>query len=240
MPRSSIRFTGSDTRVGFFEDLQQATTAERALLLSAPIIQDALESRIRLHQYVAFLSQAYHHVRHTVPLLMACGSRLPARLGWLRQATADYIAEESGHEEWILSDIAACGADAEAVRASLPNASTEMMVAYAYHQIDRCNPVGFFGMVQVLEGTSVAVATAAAGGIGAALGLPEQAFSYLRSHGSLDVEHVGFFQNLMDRLEEPDDRAAVLHCARRFYRLYGDVFRSLPTPDAHQETLSHA
>lgn len=226
--------------MGFFEDLQQATAAERAMLLSAPIICDALEGRIRLHQYVAFLSQAYHHVRHTVPLLMACGSRLPARLGWLRDATTDYIAEENGHEEWILSDIAACGGDASAVRASGPNACTEMMVAYAYHQIDRCNPVGFFGMVHVLEGTSVAVATDAAGGIAAALGLPAAAFTYLRSHGSLDVRHVGFFESLMDRLVEPGDREAVLHCARRFYRLYGDVFRSLPAPEDHTERPAHA
>ncbi len=225
--------------MGFFEELQQATAAERATLLDAPIIRDALSGRIRLHQYVAFLSQAYHHVRHTVPLLMACGSRLPARLDWLRAATAEYIAEENGHEEWILSDIAACGADAEAVRAALPNACTEMMVAYAYHQIDRCNPAGFFGMVHVLEGTSVSVATDAAHGIATALGLPPQAFSYLRSHGSLDVQHTGFFETLMDRLDEPSDREAVLHCARRFYRLYGDVFRSLPTPDDRQEKTVH-
>ena len=99
--------------------------------------------------------------------------------------------------------------------------------------------LGFFGMVHVLEGTSVAVASAAAGGIGAALGLPEQAFSYLRSHGSLDVEHVGFFESLMDRLEQAEDRAAVLHCARRFYRLYGDVFRSLPAPDDTPESIPH-
>ena len=83
--------------MGFFDELQQSTASERATLLAAPIIQDALSGRIRLHQYVAFLSQAYHHVRHTVPLLMACGSRLDARLGWLRSATAEYIAEENGH-----------------------------------------------------------------------------------------------------------------------------------------------
>ena len=225
--------------MGFFDELQQSTASERATLLAAPIIQDALSGRIRLHQYVAFLSQAYHHVRHTVPLLMACGSRLDARLGWLRSATAEYIAEDNGHEEWILSDIAACGADAEAVRNSLPNACTEMMVAFAYHQIDRCNPVGFFGMVQVLEGTSVSIATDAAGGISTALGLPANAFSYLRSHGSLDIEHVGFFRGLMDRLEDPADREAVLHCARRFYRLYGDVFRSLPTPESITQESAH-
>ena len=30
----------------------------------------------------------------------------------------------------------------------------------------------------------------------------------------------------------PLDRAAVLHAARMFYRLYGDVFRALPRADA--------
>ena len=32
------------------------------------------------------------------------------------------------------------------------------MVAYAYDMIHRVNPIGFFGMVLVLEGTSTAAA----------------------------------------------------------------------------------
>ncbi len=36
------------------------------------------------------------------------------------------------------------------------------MVAYVYDYIARRNPVGFFGMVHVLEGTSTALATTAA------------------------------------------------------------------------------
>ena len=109
-----------------------------------------------------------------------------------------------------------------------PIEATEVMVAYAYHQIERNNPLGFFGMVQVLEGTSVALATNAAAAIQASLGLPEGAFSYLRSHGSLDQEHVKFFATLMEQVEGAADQAAIVHCAKRFYRLYGDVFRSLP------------
>ena len=33
---------------------------------------------------------------------------------------------------------------------------------------------------------------------------------------------------LMNRLEDQADRRAVLHCAGMMYRLYGDIFRSLP------------
>jgi pyrroloquinoline quinone (PQQ) biosynthesis protein C len=163
---------------------------------------------------------------------MACGSRLPERLGWLRTAVARYADEEIGHEEWILSDIAACGADPERVRNAMPAIETELMVAYAYHQVDRRNPVGFFGMVHVLEGTSTAIATTAAEAIRTSLGLPATAFTYLSSHGSLDIEHVKFFEGLMNCIDDPDDQEAVVHCARTMYRLYGDIFRALPGSDA--------
>jgi pyrroloquinoline quinone (PQQ) biosynthesis protein C len=212
----------------FFDRLQAETAAERATLVAAPIVADALEGRMTLAQYTAFLEQAYHHVKHTLPLLMVCGGRLPERLEWLRVAVAHYIEEETGHQEWILDDLKACGADAEAVRRGQPGLPAELMVSYAYDTIQRRNPVGFFGMVHVLEGTSVNLATRAADAIQRGLGLPDAAFSYLRSHGDLDVGHVGFFEKLMNRLEPEEDREAVIHVAKVMYRLYGDMFRSLP------------
>ena len=114
------------------------------------------------------------------------------------------------------------------MRVETPILPTELMVSYVYDQINRCNPVSFFGMVNVLEGTSIALATQAAGIIKGELGLPPQAFSYLTSHGSLDIEHIAFYEKLMNRLDEPADKAAVVHTAKVVYRLYGDMFRSLP------------
>jgi pyrroloquinoline quinone (PQQ) biosynthesis protein C len=215
----------------YFEILQQRTEAARAGLFAVPVIRDCLAGRVSRAQYIAFLTEAYHHVKHTVPLLMACGSRLPESAGWLRSAVAEYITEECGHEEWILNDIAACGADAEAVRSGTPSPATELMVAYVYDYIARRNPVGFFGMVHVLEGTSTALAVNAAQVIRGTLGLPPEAFTYLTSHGALDQEHVRFFASLMDRLDNPADQAAVTEVANMVYRLYGDIFRALPQYD---------
>ncbi len=218
--------------MSFHDELLAQTARERELLLSIPIIQSALAGKIDQADYVAFLKQAYHHVRHTVPLLMACGARLPARLEWLRTAIGEYIEEEMGHHEWVLDDIAGCGEDRAAAAASAPSLATELMVSYAYDTIHRGNPVGFFGMVLVLEGTSVALATRAANTLQSSLGLPRNAFSYLLSHGDLDVGHVDFFRGLMDRLDDAGDRAAVIHAARRFYVLYGDIFRTLRSDGA--------
>lgn len=211
----------------FHTRLIERTEAARHALQSIPIIQRALRGEIDRDDYVAFLGEAYQHVRHTTPLLMACGARLPARLEWLRNAIAHYIAEELGHQEWVLDDLVALGQSRAHWAQRAPLHETELMVAYAYDTIARGNPVGFFGMVLVLEGTSVAFATHAAQAIEARLGLPRSAFSYLRSHGDLDQDHTQFFAGLMDRLDDPADQAAVEHAAIAFYRLYGDIFRAI-------------
>jgi pyrroloquinoline quinone (PQQ) biosynthesis protein C len=212
----------------FFEALGRDTASERDFLLDSPIIRDALEGRVTMEQYRAFLTEAYHHVKFTVPLLMACGARLDQDYEWLRGAIVHYINDEYGHQEWILNDIAATGADAEAVRHGDPSLATEQMVSFAWDTIERGNPVGFFGMVYVLEGTSIAIAGLAAASIGKSLGLPETAFSYLISHGEVDQEHVKFLARLLGRLESEADKAAVRRCARQFYRLYAGIFRTLP------------
>ena len=213
----------------FMDRLNDETRDDRRFLLASPIIERCLNGEITLDDYVAFLGQAFHHVRHTVPLLMATGARLPADKEWLRSAVAKYIEEEIGHEEWILDDIAACGIDKEDVRHSDPAPATEVMVAYAYDTVYRVDPVGFFGMVHVLEGTSVTTADRAADAIGAALNLPERALTYLRSHGALDIEHCAFFETLMNRITDTDEQDRIVHSARMFYRLYANVFRTLPS-----------
>ena len=211
----------------FYEELVERTELDRNNLLSIPILQSGVKGEITIDQYKDFLTQAYHHVKYTVPLLMACGSLLHEKYEWLREAIGEYIEEEMGHQEWVLNDISALGGDKELIRVSRPNIETEVMVSYAWDTIHRVNPIGFFGMVFVLEGTSIALATQAAESIKKKNNLGNEAFSYLNSHGSLDIEHVAFFENLMNKVTNQDDKDVIVHCAKVFYKLYGDIFRSI-------------
>jgi pyrroloquinoline quinone (PQQ) biosynthesis protein C len=211
----------------FYDRLLAATERERNELLNLPLIRAGAAGQVTREMYIAFLTEAYHHVKHTVPLLMSCGARLPERYEWLREAVAAYIEEEIGHQEWILNDIHACGADKEAVRNGRPGLAAELMVAYAYDAIARTNPLAMFGMVLVLEGTSVEVATRAGAAIQSSLSLGNDAFTYLSSHGALDVGHTDFYATLMNQVEDSVDQDAVIHAARVFYKLYGDIFREL-------------
>jgi len=216
--------------MAFFDTLSRETESARTELLAAPIIERSLRREITMDDYVGFLVQAYHHVKHTTPLLMALGARLPEAKEWLRVAVAEYIEEELGHQEWILNDIASCGYDKEFVRRSRPHATTELMVAYAYDMIQRVDPLGLFGMVHVLEGTSINLAERVADAVRETLGLPRSAFTYLYSHGSLDQQHVQFFEGLMDQIVDEGEQQQIIHSCNMFYLLYGNIFRSL-SPD---------
>ncbi len=211
-----------------FETLCAQTAQEQQALFDVPVIKQALVGQICLQTYVAFLTQAYHHVKHTVPLLMLTGSRISHQDEWLRTAMAEYIDEELGHEQWILNDIAACGGDKVEVSQSDPEFNTELMVAYTYDSINRLGPLTFLGLVHVLEGTSVAIATQAANTIKSSLGLPNKAFSYLISHGDLDQEHTKFFEDLINHMSA-EQLAVVIKSCKKFYRLYANIFSSLPT-----------
>lgn len=212
----------------FDQILDIETRNEQETLRSIPSLVAALSGNVTRDSYVRFLIEAYHHVKHTAPILMAAGSRLTRpHERRLLGAIAEYIEEEVEHDEWILNDIAACGWDAEAVRQGQPSEACERMVAYIYDRIQRVNPLCVFGMVHVLEGTSIQIATHAADQLSSALALPKEAFSYLYSHGSLDQDHYKFFQELMSEITHPEDQHAILHTAKRVFGLYGDIFRTL-------------
>ena len=224
----------------FFERIELDSAAARARLEQTPAGARCLAGEVEMQTYQAFLVEAYHHVKHTVPLLMACGARLPERLEWLREAIVHYIEEEVGHQEWILNDLQQLGVDKELVRQGKPALATELMVSYAYDSVARRNPVSLFGMVYTLEKTSSTIATYAAGQIASALELPASGMSYLVSHGSLDVEHMQDFEALMNRLGNRGDRAAVLHAVGVFYPLYTRIFEALPVSNQNTEAQSHA
>ena len=210
----------------FYDRLQRETAGDREAFLAVPLVRQAVTHGANRGLYREFLAQAYHHVKHTFPLLALAASRTTDER--YQDALVEYMREERGHEKWILDDLRAMGGDVEAVRNGPPRLPCRIMVGYAYYAIERISPYALLGSVHVLEGMSVLLADrladalqssfAASGGAG---------FSYLRSHGFLDKSHVDFFKTLVDGFGDETTRALIVEQARVFYRLYGDIFRDL-------------
>ena len=226
--RRIAQFFVNEVRMSFYQTLVTETEAERGAFLSIPLIAEAVQGGVDLPLYLSFLHSAYHHVRYTVPLLESAQRACGGGDETLAAGLAEYVSEESGHDEWILADITALGGDGEASRHARPPLAVRLMVAHAFHLIAEDGPYALLGMVHVLEGMSVALAVRAAQSIQTRLAVQGGGgFSYLSSHGTLDIEHVDGFIHLLEAIDTPERRAVIIAAAKEFYLLYGNVFRAL-------------
>ena len=211
-----------------FERLMGGTEVSRNKFLSTPIIRHVLENGIERNLYLNYLEQAYHHVKQTCPLLAAAASQCTTHDSVYQQALFDYIDEEKGHELWILEDIKALGGDITSIRHGKGDATVRIMVGYARYAIDHISPYSLLGMVHVLEGMSVILADKAASAIMQSNALPHaKGFSYLTSHGALDQEHVKFFENLINKIDDRETLGIIIDTANIIYGLFGEMFNAL-------------
>jgi len=212
--------------MSFYEQLIAETAESRDAFLSIPLVRSTIRNGASRKLYLDFLAEAFHHVKHTFPLLALAASRTPDQR--YQDALVEYMEEERGHEKWILNDIRAVGGDADRVRDGQGGPACRIMVAYAYYAIEHISPYAFLGSVHVLEGISVLLADQVADAMKASLGLEsDTGFTYLRTHGSLDTEHVDFFRTLVDGFSDRKTQRIIIDNARIFYRLYGSIFHDL-------------
>ena len=227
--------------MSFYNDLLAETEAARNRFFSIPIVLEAAQNGVDRGLYIAYLTEAYHHVRHTCPLLAHALSHCPKGDRIYREALLEYLDEEKGHEEWILDDISHMGGDGEAVREGEGGWPVRTMVAWVYYAVQFVNPYAMLGMVLVLEGTSVDIASAGAEAVRRKLGMEGQSngFIYLTSHGTIDQDHLVFFEKLVNTVEGAENRRAVIDTANMVYQLWGEMFSKLAA-DVQVEGAQHA
>mgnify|MGYP000093088194 FL=1 len=177
--------------------------------------------------YISFLTQWYHILKHTFPLILATQSRLTEETEWLTDVIGEFTEQMVSNEELILNDIAVCGGDIEQVRHSRAHMTTELMVSYAYDTVNRINPLGILGMHHVLEGAVLSLAHRSADNIGNTSLVPKDALTYLYTHGSLLQDNADVFIGVMNRIDRSEDRNQIIRSAQIFYKLYADIFLSL-------------
>ncbi len=210
-----------------FQQLVQQTASARREFIEISLIQEVMRTGASRALYLDFLGQAYHHVKCTAPLLALAASRCGSDDRRYQTALFEYIQEERGHDEWILEDIEALGGDPDSVRRESPHFPCRIMVGHAYYLVDHVSPYALLGMVHVLEGMAVALASNAARAIHQSIATPGGAgFKYLTTHGDLDVEHTKLFEKLIDEMS-PRHLTLIIASASDFYRLYGEIFRDL-------------
>lgn len=217
----------SSGAIAFYDRLVAETQAERRAFMALPIIRKALGGGLSKDVYLGYLSEAFHHVKHTVPLMALVNDRLDPERSVFHIGLAEYALEKRGQERWILHDIEHAGGDADAVRNGVPSKATQALVDFAYDYVTRVNPMAIFGMIFVIERTGAGLAKRAVEHFMETLDLPRKCFSYLLSHGSSDLSEMSFLEGLMAQVNDPGEQDAIILMARRMYGLYGQVFLAI-------------
>src|ERR1700746_1283868 len=129
--------------MSFYEQLVAETPNSRDAFLSIPRGRRTLRHGAPRSLYLDFLAEAYHHVKHTFPLLALAASRTSDER--YQDALVEYMEEERGHEKWILNDIGALGGNPAAVRDGQGGSACRIMVGYSYYAIEHISPYAFLG-----------------------------------------------------------------------------------------------
>lgn len=214
------------SKPSFFVTLLETTDASRHEFEAIPKMNAMLTRGLALPEYRAFLHDLYHVVWHFCPIIAAAASRMGDRFPQVRAEFYDRIAEERGHENWVLEDVQAVGGDVDYVRTRAPSAPLQCMVAFNYYCAERAHPCAVLGMLYSLEVIASAYAMTLAQSIAKAIDrdVDGPGFRFLLSHSAMDQEHVAKLNVLVKTIDDPAAQEAVISATRVNFYQFGRVF----------------
>jgi hypothetical protein len=218
---------GQDRRP-FYDGLAIAAARSVTSLADLPAVADTLSGKISMTTYRAFLTETFHHVRHTVPLLRLTRARTQGAEEGIRRAVHQQFVEAWGYESLLLRDLANCGGDASATRLGRPAPATRRLIEFGYDWVETRNPLGMFGMIYALEATRAHLAAPAARAITTALGLGSEGLRYLSARAEAEQENLMVLERFIPQISAPSDQAAIAEVAEATFGLLAEFLEALP------------
>jgi pyrroloquinoline quinone (PQQ) biosynthesis protein C len=211
--------------MSFFITLVESSDANRRAIETMPKVNAMIHKGLTLREYRAFLRDLYHIVWHFCPIMAVAAGRCDERLRNIRDELQERIEEETGHETWVLEDIAAVGGDVN-VQATAPSAPVLAMIGFNYYAAERIHPCSVLGMLYVLEVVASVYGGKVADSIARALGRDTGAggFRFLTSHATMDAEHMAKLNVLLKTIDDPAAQAAIIDSTRVNFHQFGQIF----------------
>ena len=199
-----------------------------------PLLGGIVRGDAPREHYLWFLQATYHYLRWSGPLLAetAEGLRRKGRASWLVELIDAKSREESPHDGWVLDDLKSCGANVELLKASPPPRAVTAYVEQSRSLAEAGSP-GYLGAAYTLEFISAHRAKLAANNLRSRAGIAniDKAVTFLDGHGDADTGHVALLEEVLARIEDPQDQDDINLAARLLRRLYPRFFARGPAVD---------
>src|SRR4249920_227115 len=112
----------------FFMALVESTDQARRDFETHPVALAAVADGLSIERYRKLLLELYQIVWHFNPICAAAASRMPDTHRQLRYFLYQHMADESGHEQWVGSDLEAVGVGPAMLLQYRPSASTLALI----------------------------------------------------------------------------------------------------------------
>jgi hypothetical protein len=207
--------------------------------LAAPALRAAAAELWRgpglRQRYPGYLRAMHGVIRASVPLMEFAASRCNELAGTdpvavlLRPYLIRHVAEERGHDDWLLADLAALGCDCTRVPAEQPPPAVARLVGPQYYWIQHHHPVTLLGYIAAMESNAPAVSLA--DWIVTRTGAPASAVRTIREHAELDSGHTEVLFDLLDTLPLSAAQARAvaisgLYTVDALIALFADIVRA--------------
>ena len=197
-----------------FSDLVARTDEARRSFETHPVVIDAVAHGLSVERYRTLLLELYHVVWHFNPVCAAAASRIDDGNRRVRLFLYEHMQEEAGHEEWVLADLDAIGVPPHQSTAYAPSAFTLALNGYNHWAADRRHPCSVLGMLYALEVIASVYGGPFAEALREALLLDgERGVSFIGSHAEMDATHLADLRVVINTVEEPAARAAIVESA---------------------------
>ena len=201
--------------------------------LASPAMQKVASGDVTIEEYRSFLKQVYYYVRENPQLQTLAAVYFRGRQRRMVRNVYKHALSEVGHEQLALNDYAQLGGDPSVVPYQNPLPATTALTSYAFHQTYDLNPMGSLGYLFYLEFTPTTAGEGIADNL-RAIGVPENAMTWLIEHIGLDHDH----NKMMERYAEvllstESDFEAVRYAMMTTSYLYVQMVEA-SIKDAHQ------
>ena len=180
---------------------------------SAPMKRLA-EGGISVEAYRSYVKQVYYYVRENPQLQVLSTVYFRGRHRQMVRNVFKHALSEVGHEQLALNDYITLGGDGKNVPYKNPLPATTALTSFAFHQTYNLNHLGSLGYLFFLEFAPTTAGQAIADHI-KAVGVPEEAMSWLIEHIELDHEHNRMMERYAEVLINNDEDLDAIEYAMR-------------------------
>ncbi len=154
--------------------------------------------------YPVYLATMHMVVRSAIPLMLAARERARARAkhdalsARIAEFLGRHIRDKAGHDEWLLEDLAATGADPNIPLQAIPSPKVASLVGAQYYWVFHHHPAALLGYIGAIE--TYPPPPGFAERIRARSGLPKSAFRTIARHELSDPTRRTEFYAMLDEL----------------------------------------